>query len=84
MPYKPDERPRVGRMPDASKYEPKAEDIQDPYQRELLQQLKWMNANLFELRNDVAMVADWIQMEREREKADHPARYPLTGRARRE
>ena len=61
-----DEGYRIGKMPDPSKYEPKAEDIQDPFQRELLQQLKWMNANLFELRNNVAMVCDWIMMERER------------------
>lgn len=55
-------------MPDPSKYEPKAEDIADPFQRELLQQLKWLNANIFELRNNVAIVADWIQMGREREE----------------
>ncbi len=68
---------RVGKMPDPSRYEPKAEDVQDPFHRELLQQLKWMNANLFELRNNVAMVADWIQMERERERAKHSGRYSL-------
>lgn len=67
MPYKPPKGgSRVARMPDTSKYEPKADDVPDPFQRELLQQLKWMNANLFELRNNVALVADWVQMERER------------------
>ncbi len=54
-------------MPDPSRFEPLEQGIHDPFQRELLQQIKWLNANLFELRNNVAMVADWIQMERERD-----------------
>lgn len=57
---------RVGKMPDPSRYEPKVEEIKDPFQRELLQQLMWMNANLFEMRNNIAMLADWVMMERER------------------
>jgi hypothetical protein len=26
----------------------------------------WMNANLFEMRNNIAMLADWVMIERER------------------
>ncbi len=47
--------------------ETEAAKPQDPFQRELLRQLSWLTSNLAELNNNVAIVADWIQMERERE-----------------
>ena len=57
---------QVGKMPDPLKYEPQTDAIKDPFQRELLKQLMWMNANMFEMRNNIAMLADWVIAERQR------------------
>lgn len=54
------------KVPDVTKWAPK-EEITDPFQRALIQQLQWLNANLWEVRTNLAIISNKMEApERER------------------
>lgn len=47
----------MSKPPDISRWVPK-EELTDPFQRALIQQLVWLNANLWEMRTNLAIMSN--------------------------
>ncbi len=50
----------ISKPPDISQWVPK-EELTDSFQRALIQQLVWLNANLWEVRTNLAIISNKIE-----------------------